>query len=199
MGIAVPFVLVQKNFRRLLAYSTIDQAGIMAVALGMGGKMASLALMLHMTFHSAAKPLLFFCAGNIGLRFKTDLFSHLKGGVIRAIPLTGVALFLGMLAIAGVPPLCFFQSEFLMLGAAFSEGHLPAAILFILFGTGLFAGIAAHVSRVALGGSDEAPAPFFPWRDTAIVVLAAVLLVISFWLPGPLLELINRAVLVVSA
>src|ERR1035441_7067899 len=51
MGIAVPFVLVQKNFRRMLAYSTIDQAGMMATALGLGGKLAAFALMLHMTFH----------------------------------------------------------------------------------------------------------------------------------------------------
>ena len=70
MGISVPFVLVQKNFRRLLAYSTIDQAGIMITALGIGGKLAALALMLHMTFHTVAKSLLFLCAGNIYQRFQ---------------------------------------------------------------------------------------------------------------------------------
>ena len=59
MGIAVPFVLVQKNFRRMLAYSTIDQAGMMITALGIGGKLAAFALMLHMTFHTVAKSLLF--------------------------------------------------------------------------------------------------------------------------------------------
>ena len=65
MGIAVPFVLVQKNFRRLLAYHTIDHAGIMATALGVGGGLGALALMLHMTFHTVAKSLLFLCAGNV--------------------------------------------------------------------------------------------------------------------------------------
>ena len=94
MGISVPFVLVQKNFRRLLAYSTIDQAGIMVTALGIGGKIAALALMLHMTFHTIAKSLLFLCAGNIYQRFRTDLFARIKGGVIGVMPLTGIAFFM---------------------------------------------------------------------------------------------------------
>ena len=83
MGIAVPFVLVQKNFRRMLAYSTIDQAGMMVTALGIGGKLAAFALMLHMTFHTVAKSLLFLSAGNIYQCFKTDLFQKLKGGVLQ--------------------------------------------------------------------------------------------------------------------
>ena len=82
MGIAVPFVLVQKNFRRMLAYSTIDQAGMMVTALGIGGKLAAFALMLHMTFHTVAKSLLFLSAGNIYQCFKTDLFQKIKGGVL---------------------------------------------------------------------------------------------------------------------
>jgi hydrogenase-4 component F len=199
IAVAVPFVLVQKNLRRLLAYSTIDQAGIMATALGIGGKAAALGLMLHMTFHSAAKPLLFFCAGNIGQRFKTDLIQNLKGGVLRLMPITGGAFFVAMLAIVGMPPLGLFQSEFLMMGAAFGAGHNLAAALFILFGVALFAGMAAHVNRIVLGEPTDERGPLWPWRDTAIVVLAIVLVVIGFWMPVPLLELIRRAALVVAA
>ena len=65
MGVAVPFILVQKNFRRLLAYSSIDHSGIMVLALGFGGPLGILGMLLHMTFHSVTKPLLFFCAGNV--------------------------------------------------------------------------------------------------------------------------------------
>ena len=64
MGVAVPFILVQKNFRRLLAYSSIDHSGIMVLALGFGGPLGILGMLLHMTSHSVTKPLLFFCAGN---------------------------------------------------------------------------------------------------------------------------------------
>jgi hydrogenase-4 component F len=198
MGIAVPFVLVQKNFRRLLAYSTIDQAGIMITALGIGGKLATLALMLHMTFHTVAKSLLFLCAGNIYQRFKTDLFQKLKGGVIRVLPVTGAAFCIGTLAIVGMPPFSLFQSEFLMASAAFGTGHGLTGVLFILFGTGVFTGVALHVNRLVLGPSEEARTAWYPWRDTSILVLAVILVVIGFWLPRPLLELIRRAAYVAS-
>ena len=82
MAIAAPFILVQKNFRRLLAYSSIDQAGIMAVALGVGGPLGALALMLHMTYHTVAKSLLLLCAGNVFQHFKTRPFG--KGQRRRA-------------------------------------------------------------------------------------------------------------------
>jgi hydrogenase-4 component F len=198
MGVAVPFVLVQKNFRRLLAYSTIDQAGIMVTALGIGGKVAALGLMLHMTYHTAAKSLLFLCAGNISQRFKTDLFHDIKGGVLRVLPITGGALFIGMLAIVGMPPFSLFQSEFLVVSAAFSGGHTLSGVLFILFGTGLFAGMALHVSNLVLGNSASLPTPRYPWRDSAVLILVVFVVAIGFWLPGPLLALIQGAARVVT-
>src|SRR5437016_7934229 len=63
--VAAPFVLVQRNFRRLLAYSSIDHAGIIVSALGFGGKLGAFGALLHMLFHAVAKPLMFFCAGNV--------------------------------------------------------------------------------------------------------------------------------------
>ena len=71
----------------MLAYSTIDQAGMMITALGIGGKLAAFALMLHMTFHTAAKSLLFLSSGNIYQYFKSDLFQKIRGGVLRVLPL----------------------------------------------------------------------------------------------------------------
>ncbi len=199
MGISVPFVLVQKNFRRLLAYHTIDHAGIMVTALGVGGKLGALGLMLHMTFHTVAKSLLFLCAGNVSQHFKTDLFDKVKGGVIRSMPVTGTVFLMAMLAIVGMPPFSLFQSEFLIVRAAFGGGHYVATVLFILFGTGVFAGALLHVGDLVLGPAETASvAPFRPWRDLSILAMAAVLIVIAFWLPGPLLELIRGAARVVA-
>ena len=200
MGVSVPFVLVQGNLRRLLAYSTIDHSGIMAVALGLGGAMGSLGLMLHMTFHTIAKPLLFLSAGNVYQYFRTDLFAKIKGSVIRAMPLTGVVLLMAMLAIVGMPPFGLFQSEFLILRAAFDSGHFLTGTLFVLFSVGLFTGIGLHVGRMVLGPGGETPvATSNPWRDGSLVALAAALVVIGFWVPAPLLELIRDAAHVVSA
>jgi hydrogenase-4 component F len=193
MGVSVPFILIQRNFRRLLAYHTIDHAGIMATALGLGGPLASLALMLHMTFHTIAKSLLFLCAGNVSQYFKTDLFHKIKGSVIRTMPLTGVVLLMAMLAIIGMPPFSLFQSEFLIVRAALLGGHTLSAILFVLFGTAVFAGALQHVGSLVLGPGGEGVAGPRPWRNSTVLALAVVLVVIGFWLPAPLLELIRGA------
>ncbi len=199
MGVSVPFVLVQKNYRRLLAYHTIDHAGIMVTALGLGGALGSLGLMLHMTFHTIAKSLLFLCAGNVSQHFRTDLFSKIKGSVIRAMPLTGVVFLMAMLAIIGMPPFSLFQSEFLILRAAFDGGHVLTGVLFVVFSTGVFTGALLHVGGMILGpGGDTAVAAHRPWRDGSLLALAAVLVVIGFWVPAPLFELIHGAARVVS-
>jgi hydrogenase-4 component F len=172
----------------------------MAVALGLGGAMGSLGLMLHMTFHTIAKPLLFLSAGNVYQYFRTDLFAKIKGSVIRAMPLTGVVLLMAMLAIVGMPPFGLFQSEFLILRAAFDSGHFLTGTLFVLFSVGLFTGIGLHVGRMVLGPGGETPvAASNPWRDGSLVALAAALVVVGFWVPAPLLELIRGAAHVVSA
>jgi hydrogenase-4 component F len=199
MGVAVPFVLAQRNFRRMLAYSTIDHAGIMVIALGLGGALGSLGLMLHMAFHTIAKSLLFLSAGNVYQHFRTDLFSKIKGGVIRVMPLTGVVLFIAMLAIVGMPPFSLFQSEFLILREAFESGHILTGALFVLFSTGVFTGVLMHVSGMVLGpGGDAAVAARRPWRDGSLLALASVLVVIGFWIPAPLFQLISNAARVVS-
>ncbi len=199
MGISVPFVLVQKNYRRLLAYHTIDHAGIMVTALGLGGALGSLGLMLHMTFHTIAKSLLFLCAGNVQQHFRTDLFSGIKGSVLRAMPLTGVIFLMAMLAIIGMPPFSLFQSEFLIVRAAFDGGHALTGVLFVLFGTGVFAGALLHVGGMILGpGGDTPVAGPRPWRNGSLLALAAALVVIGFWVPAPLLQLVRGAAQVVS-
>ena len=199
MGISVPFVLVQKNYRRLLAYHTIDHSGIMATALGLGGALGSLGLMLHMAFHTIAKSLLFLCAGNVYQHFRTDQFSEIKGSVIRAMPLTGMVFLMAMLAIIGMPPFSLFQSEFLILRAAFDGGHVLTGVLFVLFGTGVFAGALIHVGGMILGpGGDKPLAAPRPWRNGSLLALAGALVVIGFWVPAPLLELIRGAAHVVS-
>lgn len=199
IGISTPFILLQRNVRRLLAYSTIDQAGIMAIALGLGSKLGALALMLHMTYHTVAKPLLFLCAGNVYQHFQTDLFAKIKGGVMRAMPLTGVVFLMGLLAVLGMPPFSLFQSEFLIVRAGFEGGQYVPVVLFVLFAAAIFAGGLVHTGELTLGaGSGEPAVALRPWRDLSIAVLAAALLLLAFWLPGPLLELIRAAARTIS-
>jgi hydrogenase-4 component F len=198
MGVSVPFVLIQGNFRRLLAYHTIDHAGIMVTALGVGGPLGTLGLMLHMTYHTIAKSLLFLCAGNVFQHFRTDVFHDIKEGVIHAMPLTGAIFLMATLAIVGMPPFSLFQSEFIIVNAAFAGGHSVAGVLFVVFGTGVFAGAVLHVGKLVLGPAGTThPAPQQPWRNSALLAMGTLLVGIAFWLPGPLLALIRGAAQVV--
>ena len=86
IGIAVPFILVQRNYRRLLAYSSIDHGGIMVLSLGFGGVLGPLGMLLHMTFHSVTKPLLFFCAGNAQQHTGTDSLRRVPEGCSTLCP-----------------------------------------------------------------------------------------------------------------
>lgn len=199
MGISVPFVLIQSNFRRLLAYHTIDHAGILVTALGIGGPLGALGLTLHMTFHTVAKSLLFLCAGTVYQHFRTDLFRKIKSGVIRLLPFAGAVFFMATLAIVGTPPFSLFQSEFVILQAAFAGGHYLSAVLFVVFGVGIFAGAVMHVGGLVLGPAEAGPiARWYPWRDSAVLVSTAILVLMGFWLPGPVFHLIQNAAHIVA-
>ena len=198
--VAAPFILAQRNFRRLLAYSSIDHAGIMVAALGFGGKLGALGAMLHMMFHGATKPLLFFCAGNVQQHYGTPFFLKIRG-VIRTLPWTGGVFLLASLAVTGMPPFSLFQSEFTVLSAALAAGRGWSAFLFLAGVVTIFAGFLVHMSRLNLG-EPEAGAPpraaECPWKLTAILFVAAGVILLGFWLPGPLYQLIQQSARIVG-
>jgi hydrogenase-4 component F len=202
IAVAVPFVLVQKSFRRILAYSSIDHGGIMILGLGFGGAFGALGMLLHMTFHSVTKPLLFFCAGNVQQRLKTDLFHQAKGGVIHATPVTGSILMLAMLAVTGTPPFSLFQSEFTILRAGVTGGHLAPTGFAVGFLVTIFAGFLVHFSGLVLGpapaGHDETAKEPCPWKKYSLIGLASIVVILGFWLPRPLFELIRNAARIAS-
>lgn len=194
MGVAVPFVLVQRSFRRLLAYSSIDHCGIMVLALGFGGPLGIFGMFLHMTFHAITKPLLFFCAGNIQQHLNTDLFRKAKGGLIHSMPWTGAAFLMGALAVTGSPPFSLFQSEFTILRAAFGGGYFLPAILFVAFLVAIFSGFLVHIANLVLGPDPgRPPAEVCRWKKYSVLGLASVIIVLGFWIPAPLFSLIQGA------
>jgi len=195
MGVAVPFILVQKNFRRLLAYSSIDHSGIMVLALGFGGPLGILGMLLHMTFHSVTKPLLFFCAGNVQQHLNTDLFRKAKGGLLHSMPLTGAAFLMVTLAVTGSPPFSLFQSEFTVLRAGFARDHFVLAIFFVSFLVLIFSGFLVHIAGLVLGEDPGLPpADMGRWKKYSVIGLAVVVVVMGFWIPAPLFRLIQGAV-----
>jgi hydrogenase-4 component F len=198
--LASPFVLVQRNFRRLLAYSSIDHAGIMVAALGFGGKLGALGAMLHMVFHGITKPLMFFSAGNVQQHYGSPYLRKVHG-VIHTLPWTGVLFLLATFAITGTPPFVVFQSEFTALSAALAADHPWAAGLFVLGVVTIFVGFLLHMAKMILGAPPEA-APRggeCPWKLGAMLLVAAVIFAFGFWIPLPIVNLVNQSAHILGA
>jgi hydrogenase-4 component F len=191
---AVPFILVQRNFRRILAYSSIDHAGIMVAALGFGGKLGAMGALLHMLFHGVAKPLMFFCAGNVQQHFRTPYFRKVTG-VIHELPLTGGLFLVATLAVTGTPPFSLFQSEFTALSAALAAARPWSAALFIAGVVAIFAGFLVHMVKLNLGNPVHMALPKrdCPWKSGAMLMVLVPLLGFAFVLPAPLYGLVQSA------
>jgi hydrogenase-4 component F len=192
--LAVPFVLVQRSFRRILAYSSIDHAGIMVAALGFGGKLGALGALLHMLFHGVTKPLMFFCAGNVQQHFGTPYFRKVSG-VIHALPWTGGLFLVATLAVTGTPPFSLFQSEFTALSAALAAARPWSAALFIAGVVTIFAGFLVHMAKLNLGQPAHEPVSGreCPWKLAGMLLVLGPLLAFAFILPAPVYRLVLTA------
>ena len=194
VGIAVPFILVQRNYRRLLAYSSIDHAGIMVLSLGFGGVLGPLGMLLHMTFHTITKPLLFFCAGNGQQHMGNDSLRKGPGGLLHVLPVSAPLFLLGALAVTGTPPFSMFQSEFMVLRAGFAAQQTGLVMLFAAFLVAIFCGLFYHVSQLVLGPSTGVPrGDSSRWKTYPAIGLAGIVVLLSFWLPAPLYSLVENA------
>src|SRR5436305_4601782 len=120
--VAAFLMVVQRDLKRLLAYSSIEHMGIIAVGIGLGGPLGLYGALLHAFNHSIAKTVLFFTAGNVREHFSTLRMERIRG-MARLLPWTSGALVVGTLAIVGMPPFALFSSEFFMLSAAFATAH----------------------------------------------------------------------------
>ena len=191
--VAAPFILTQRNFRRILAYSSIDHAGIMVAALGFGGKLGALGAALHMLFHGVTKPLMFFCAGNVQQRFATPYFRKVRG-VIHSLPWTGAMFLLATLAVTGTPPFGIFQSEFNILSAAMVADRGLAALLFIAGVVTIFAGFLVHMTKLNLGApnAEDARLRECPWKLGAMALVTVAVIALGFWLPAPLYQMVQQ-------
>ena len=118
----------RRDIKRMFAYSSIEHMGIITFAFGMGGPLANFAGLLHMTMHSLTKSAIFFGVGHIAQATGTQRIADIRG-LTESHPLLGWGLVLGVVAIAGLPPLGIFMSEFLVVSSTFARAAAarPAA------------------------------------------------------------------------
>jgi hydrogenase-4 component F len=189
MGVAAALIIRQRDYKRLLAYSSIEHMGILALGLGLGGLAASGA-MLHAVNHSAAKGLLFLVAGNLLATYGTKDVWAVRG-VLRVTPLTGVLWLGGFLAITGSPPFGTFFSELTILRGAMQQGRYVLATGYLLALGVIFVAMARVF--LPMGFGEPAPAvegtlPTRPareplWSVAPPMALGLVVLALGLWVP----------------
>ena len=195
MGLAGVFVLGQSDYKRMLAYSSVEHVGILALGVGLGGD-AARGAMLHAVNHSLAKGALFLVAGNILHAYKTKGVASVRG-LARTLPVSGPLWVAGMLAVTGSPPFGPFLSEFTILYGALGQGRFVVAALYLAFLAIVFVGMGQTVLRMAQGRvpQEEAASPAAePWPSVLVpMALAALVLMLGVYVPPALGGMVREA------
>jgi len=167
----------RRDIKRMFAYSSIEHMGIIVFAFGMGGALANFAGLLHMTMHSLTKSAIFFAVGHIAQVKGTQKIADM-GGLTVTNPVLGWGLVLGVVAIAGLPPLGIFMSEFLVVSSTFAREPWLAVILAlgILIALG---GLFLRLNTIAFGAprgpTAKADASYVPmFTHLALVFMAGI-------------------------
>lgn len=155
---AATFILKQTEYKRLLAYSSIENMGIIAFGTGIGG-IGAYGAILCLIHHSLIKSSLFLTSGNMLLGYGTGLIKR-TGNMVNLMPKSFVAFFAGFAGIAGFPPFGIFIGEFFIIMAAFRSGHFVEAGIFILTLCIIFAGFSNLIMKISFGPSEHDTASF---------------------------------------
>jgi hydrogenase-4 component F len=195
MLLAGPFILVQTNLKRMLAYSSLEHVGLICVAVGMNAPLTVFGALLHMGYHALTKPVLFFAAGNVHQHCHTLDFRRIGGGLVRTMPVTALLLGLAAAAVSGLPPFGLFVSELTVLTGGFTSQHVLVSVAMLAALIMVFCGVLVRLAGLLLGPNDGA----FPREavSTGSVVAMSLplctLLLFTAWLPVSLRQLMERA------
>jgi hydrogenase-4 component F len=172
----------RRDIKRMFAYSSIEHMGIITLAFGLGGPLASFAGLLHMTMHSLTKSAIFFGVGYISQLEGTQRTADIRG-LTSSQPLLGWLLVLSVVAIGGLPPFGVFTSEFLLVTSTFARAPWLAIALVV----GLliaFSALALRLHGLAFGATDKQhslPA----WRLAPMTLHLLLVAAAGVYLPGP--------------
>jgi hydrogenase-4 component F len=198
IGIAAFSLVIQRNYKRMLAYSSIEHTGLICLGLALG-PLGTFAAMLHLLNHTLAKSTLFLLAGRVLRRYGTAEIGRVSG-LLKVMPWTGGLFAAGVLAALGLPPFGLFISEFALFRAGFAAGRpwLMGLVLALL--AVAFVSVIGHLNRMLYGppsaGVRVGEASALPLVPLGACVAALALLGIT--LPAPLEALLRRIVEIVG-
>ncbi|MBI1975983.1 MAG: hydrogenase 4 subunit F [Candidatus Omnitrophica bacterium] len=193
VAVAVPFILEQADYKRLFAYSSVEHMGLVVTGIGFGSPLAIYGAIFHVIVHAFNKSLLFFSCGHLLYHFETKEIKKVRG-ILRTRPFLGVIFFLGTMAITGLPPFGTFVSEFMILSGGFSAHRWAACGILLFLLVFIFAGFLRHASRMTFGESSASGhSQKNLWMDGVLLAGMVLILVMGFYLPSPLHQLIQKA------
>src|SRR5262249_13015005 len=185
----------QRDFKRMLAYSSVEHMGILVLGIGVGG-LALFGALLHLVNNGLTKGVLFLSAGNIHRAYGSKLTAGVRGA-LRRVPLSGALFLAGFLAITGSPPFGPFLSEFTIVNAAIGSGQFLVVSLFLPLLCVVFIGMGATVLAVVQGHPTEnnqangirgKPSTCGP-----VLLFMALVLLLGLYTPPPLESLLREA------
>jgi hydrogenase-4 component F len=190
-------VFGQQDIKRLLAYSSVEHMGILAIGVSFGAPVALAGVLLHVLAHAAAKGNAFMGAGVFTVKFGTKKISALRGG-LDVLPWSGPLFLIAVFALSAMPPSGIFRSEFQIVYGGLSSGSYAAAAVLVAGITVVFFGLTASTTRMLF-----TPAPAqraltrsepSAWMVVPVLAGVVVLLILGLHPPGELTGLIARAV-----
>jgi hydrogenase-4 component F len=195
MAVAGVFMAGQRDYKRMLAYSSVEHMGILVFGIGIGG-LGTFGALLHLVNNGLGKGLLFLSAGNIHRAYGSKLTDDVTGA-LRLVPASATLFLAGFFAITGSPPFGPFMSEFTILNAAVASGRFAPAALFLLALAVVFIGMGATVLRV-VQGEPSAAATARQYKEHALTVgpaIAFLVLVVlmGVYVPPPVNTLLREA------
>jgi len=205
LAFAAVFVAGQRDFKRLLAYSSVEHMGVAALGAGLGG-MATAGALLHLLGHSLAKGTLFLVAGNLLSGWRSKRVDEVRGA-LRQAPATGTLWLVGFFLVTGAPPSPLFVSEWIILKGALDAGRVSVAVAYLLGLLAVFAGMAAAMLPMALGrpdarevrpGDDGRDRRDNLWLILPPALLAAAAVVLGLGIPGPVMQGLSEAAALVA-
>ena len=194
LAVAAAFLLTQRNYKRMLAYSSVEHMGIICLGLGFGGYWGVFGALLHVINHALSKSLLFMLSGNILLKYRTTDIRRVRG-FLRASPLSGGAFLAGTLALVGLPPFGPFISEFIIFRAGL-ESKAWVAVVGIALLVVVFAGMLASVNQMLYGQPPDKleRGDVLRWSLAPLLVNLAALVALGLTLPAELADGLKQAI-----
>lgn len=197
--VAGMFILRQHDIKRTFAYHSVENIGIIAVAMAFGGKTGFFAMFFHILTHSATKALAFCTTGNLQHIYGTR-DTRGMGGLIRVAPVTAIMLAIAMFSLAGMPPLAMFTSEFYTVVAGIEAKHYIAVALFLIGLSIVFYGLVHHFNDIVFGkerGNVVNRGEVSIAANLPLIGMALIICVIGVAPPESLLELLKNAAAIV--